>query len=99
MAKLPSKNSVTLLLVDQVKRIQSLWDLLHNRGSPFTSTKISVIWTLIMEDGLSHPELDRSWVDYENGLGDLRAYFWYGLKAIHAMTQWPMGNENRFLIF
>ena len=35
---------------------------------------------------------NRKWFDYEKGFGDLSADFWYGLKAMHCLTQ--RGDES-----
>jgi len=46
-------------------------------------------WTVIQHNtnnSMNWISFIRPWVDYESGLGDLRADFWYGLKAMHAMT-------------
>ena len=78
-------------------------------GSPFTSNKVYCDmdtdnggWTVIQRNtnnSMNWISFSRSWVDYENGFGDLRADFWYGLKAIHAMTQtgqWEMRTDFRY---
>ena len=31
-------------------------------------------------------DFDRGWSDYEDGFGDLKSEFWYGLKNIHCLT-------------
>ena len=78
-------------------------------GSPFTSNKVYCDmdtdiggWTVIQRNtnnSVNWISFTRSWADYENGFGDLRADFWYGLKAIHAMTQtghWEMRTDIRY---
>jgi len=50
-------------------------------------------WLVIQrrKDGLV--DFDRDWVDYEDGFGDLRGEFWFGLSAIHTLTkqgQWEL---------
>ena len=80
-------------------------------GSPFTSTKVYCDmdtdnggWTVIQRNtnnSMNWISFTRSWVDYENGFGNLRADFWYGLKAVHAMTQtgqWEMRTDSRYAI-
>ena len=41
----------------------------------------------------SEVNFDRNWIDYEEGFGDLRTEFWYGLKQLHCLTEqghWEM---------
>ena len=35
----------------------------------------------------SRVDFNKKWTDYETGLGDLNTEFWYGLAAIHCLTQ------------
>ena len=38
-------------------------------------------------------DFNKKWIDYETGFGDLNTEFWYGLAAIHCLTQrgqWEM---------
>ena len=42
---------------------------------------------------------NRLWADYEKGFGDLNGEFWYGLKAMHCLTQnsrWELRIEFEF---
>ena len=42
---------------------------------------------------------NKNWTDYEEGFGDLNKEFWYGLAAIHCLTQrgqWEMRVDYQF---
>ncbi|XP_065079884.1 ficolin-2-like [Ochlerotatus camptorhynchus] len=43
-------------------------------------------WTVIQNRFDGSVNFYRSWSEYENGFGDLRAEFWLGLKRIHELT-------------
>jgi len=50
-------------------------------------------WLVIQrrKDGLV--DFDRDWVDYEDGFGDIKGEFWFGLSAMHVLTkqgQWEL---------
>ena len=51
-------------------------------------------WTVIQRNKKnSLVEFNKNWTDYEGGFGDLNTEFWYGLSAIHCLTQrgqWEM---------
>ena len=51
-------------------------------------------WTVIQRNRAGgETDFNRDWVDYEEGFGDLRKDFWYGLKKLHCLTrngQWEM---------
>ena len=51
-------------------------------------------WTVIQRNRKgSAVSFNRKWAEYEEGFGDLRTDFWYGLKAISYLTQsgeWEM---------
>lgn len=51
-------------------------------------------WTVIQRNrNNSQLSFDKNWVDYKDGFGDLDKDFWYGLEAIHTLTQngqWEM---------
>ena len=47
-------------------------------------------WLVIMRrksDAFPLITFNRTWVEYENGFGDLNTEFWYGLKNINCITQ------------
>ena len=51
-------------------------------------------WTIIQRNKISSQvDFNRNWTDYEAGFGNLTTEFWYGLSAIHCLTQrgqWEM---------
>ena len=51
-------------------------------------------WIVIQRNKMdSLVDFNKNWVDYEKGFGDLNKEFWYGLSAIHCLTQrgqWEM---------
>ena len=51
-------------------------------------------WTVIQRNKKdSRVDFNKNWTDYEIGFGDLNTEFWYGLAAIHCLTQ--RGNGRR----
>ena len=47
----------------------------------------------------SSVNFNRNWVDYEKGFGNLTTEFWYGLAAMHCLTQrgqWEMRLDYQF---
>ena len=56
-----------------------------------SSTRYTVIWRLMVVDGLSFKEdngsvgFNHNWVDYEKGFGNLIAEVWLGLGKIHCL--------------
>jgi len=74
-----------------------------NCGSPFTKTTADVYCDMNTTDGGwiviqrnrkgSTLDFNKNWIQYEAGFGDLNGDFWYGLEAIHCLTQtgqWEM---------
>jgi len=73
-------------------------------GSPFTTVTADVYcdmntadggWVIIQRNrkGSTPDFTSKSWVQYETGFGDLNGDFWYGLEALHCLTQtgqWEM---------
>ena len=57
-------------------------------------------WTVIQRNKKnSLVNFNRNWVEYEEGFGDLTTKFWYGLSAIHCLTQrgqWEMRVDYQF---
>ena len=51
-------------------------------------------WIVIQRNKKNTPvNFNKNWTDYEEGFGDLNTEFWYGLAAIHSLTQrgqWEM---------
>ena len=50
-------------------------------------------WLVIQRRQDGSLDFNRDWVDYEDGFGSLTGEFWYGLRAIHCLTnqgQWEL---------
>ncbi|XP_065918712.1 fibrinogen-like protein A [Dysidea avara] len=50
-------------------------------------------WLVIQRRKDGSVDFDRDWVDYEDGFGDLRGEFWFGLSSMHTLTkqgQWEL---------
>ena len=51
-------------------------------------------WIVIQRNKMNSPvDFNRNWTDYEEGFGNLTTEFWYGLSAMHCLTQtgqWEM---------
>ena len=56
-------------------------------------------WLVIQRRQDGSVDFDRNWVDYEDGFGSLNGEFWYGLRAIHCLTnqgQWELRFDFTF---
>ena len=56
-------------------------------------------WLVIQRRKDGSVDFNRDWVDYENGFGDLTGEVWYGLRAIHCLTnqgQWELRIDYTF---
>ena len=57
-------------------------------------------WTVIQRNKKdSLVNFNKNWTDYEEGFGNLTTEFWYGLEAIHCLTQrgqWEMRVDYQF---
>ena len=43
-------------------------------------------WLVVHRRRDGSVSFDRTWVEYEDGLGSLTGNFWYGLRALHCLT-------------
>ena len=43
-------------------------------------------WLVVQRRQDGSVDFNRTWVEYENGFGNLTGEFWYGLKALHCLT-------------
>lgn len=56
-------------------------------------------WTVVQRRLNSSMAFNKSWVEFEEGFGNLTSEFWYGLKALHVMTTqgtWEMRVELEY---
>jgi len=56
-------------------------------------------WLVIQRRKDGSVNFNRDWVDYEEGFGTLTGEFWYGLRAIHCLTnqgQWELRIDFMF---
>ena len=57
-------------------------------------------WIVIQRNKIgTSVNFNRNWADYESGFGDLNTEFWYGLEAMHCLTQrgqWEMRLDFQF---
>ncbi|XP_065895658.1 fibrinogen C domain-containing protein 1-B-like [Dysidea avara] len=56
-------------------------------------------WLVIQRRQDGSVDFNRDWVDYEDGFGSLIGEFWYGLRAIHCLTnrgQWELRIDYTF---
>ena len=56
-------------------------------------------WLVIQRRQDGSVDFNRDWVDYEDGFGNLTGEFWYGLRAIHCLTnqgQWELRIDYTF---
>ena len=50
-------------------------------------------WLVVQRRKDGSVSFNRSWIEYEEGFGDLNGEFWYGLKPLHCLTsqgQWEL---------
>ena len=43
-------------------------------------------WLVVQRRQDGSVDFNRTWMEYENGFGELTGEFWYGLKALHCLT-------------
>ena len=43
-------------------------------------------WLVVQRRQDGSVDFNRTWVDYEDGFGELTGEFWYGLRALHCLT-------------
>jgi len=43
-------------------------------------------WLVVQRRQDGSVNFNRTWLEYENGFGNLTGEFWYGLKALHCLT-------------
>ena len=43
-------------------------------------------WLVVQRRQDGSVDFNRTWLEYENGFGNLTGEFWYGLKALHCLT-------------
>ncbi|XP_065890115.1 ryncolin-1-like [Dysidea avara] len=56
-------------------------------------------WLVIQRRQDGSVDFNRDWIDYEDGFGSLTGEFWYGLRAIHCLTnrgQWELRIDYTF---
>jgi len=56
-------------------------------------------WLVIQRRKDGSVDFNRNWVDYEDGFGKLTGEFWYGLRAIHCLSnqgQWEIRIDYTF---
>ncbi|XP_065894761.1 fibrinogen C domain-containing protein 1-B-like [Dysidea avara] len=56
-------------------------------------------WLVIQRRQDGSIDFNRDWVDYEDGFGSLTGEFWYGLRAIHCLTNqghWELRVDFKF---
>lgn len=67
-----------------------IYDLLRNDGSTYKAYCDQETdgggWTMLQRRVDTKLSFRRTWVEYENGFGNLSNSFWLGLKMIHELT-------------
>ena len=56
-------------------------------------------WLVVQRRKDGSVDFNRTWVDYEEGFGDLDGEFWYGLRPLHCLTsqgQWQLRVDFTF---
>ena len=56
-------------------------------------------WLVVQRRKDGSVDFDRTWVEYEEGFGDLDGEFWYGLRPLHCLTsqgQWQLRVDFTF---
>ena len=76
----------------------------YEKITPFTTLTSDILcemgddgggWLIIQRNDMKTQVnfTNKKWSDYEEGFGNLKSHFWYGLKSIHCLTQnnsWEM---------